>query len=183
MVSAASPWETATWNGLSALELVEQFGQQLEEQDWSYDTGCSGQYPTGSGKPLATRSSSPIRRLAAPSAEVGELVQALGQYLCPALHQILRLVPYRTHIQKPFRVSLVDGARHQLGGRRIPQLKHDGNGGKRRTKRRTTGLFSPKQNGAPEEAPSLATLPSPIQSTANRVTKPCPGLSRRRSAW
>ena len=34
---------------LSARELVEQFGQQLEEQGWSYDTEWSGRYSTGSG--------------------------------------------------------------------------------------------------------------------------------------
>lgn len=33
----------------SAQELVEQFGRQLEEQGWSYDTRWSGQYSIGSG--------------------------------------------------------------------------------------------------------------------------------------
>lgn len=37
----------------SAQELVELFGQQLEEQGWSYDTGWTGQYSTGSGWTLS----------------------------------------------------------------------------------------------------------------------------------
>ena len=34
---------------LSAQDLVEHFGQQLEEQGWRYDSGWSGQYSSGSG--------------------------------------------------------------------------------------------------------------------------------------